>query len=79
VTSIYQSVRTRYKVVLTLLLKVWRSKGKHPLKFPTATANFSTSFHTATTVVKWHKIGKLSRDWELGIGNWELKRGGGEN
>ncbi|MCC5646486.1 hypothetical protein LC607_26935 [Nostoc sp. CHAB 5824] len=26
------------------------------MKFPTATANFSTSFHTATTVAEWHKI-----------------------
>ncbi|MEH1922524.1 hypothetical protein [Nostoc sp.] len=41
------------------------------MKFPTATTNFSTSFHTATTVAQWHKIG----DWGLGIGDWGLGTG----
>ncbi|MBN3961715.1 hypothetical protein [Nostoc sp. NMS8] len=39
------------------------------MKFPTATTNFSTSFHTATTVAQWHKIG--IGDWGLGIGYWK--------
>lgn len=69
-TSIYQFVRTRYNIVPIFWLKVRRSKGKHPLKLPTATANFSTSFHTATTIAKWHKIANLK--WEVGIG--DLKR-----
>ncbi|WP_334729348.1 hypothetical protein [Nostoc sp.] len=41
------------------------------MKFPTATTNFSTSFHTATTVAEWHKIGDLG----LGIGYWVLGTG----
>jgi len=65
VTSIYQSVGTRHKIVLIFWLKVRLGKEKHPLKFPKATANFSTSFHTATTVAEWHKIG---------IGDWVQKR-----
>ncbi|MEH2035218.1 MAG: hypothetical protein V7K87_02370 [Nostoc sp.] len=44
------------------------------MKFPTATANFSTSFHTATTGAEWHKIG--IGDWGLGTGDWELGIGG---
>ncbi|WP_174707964.1 hypothetical protein [Nostoc sp. TCL240-02] len=42
------------------------------MKLPTATANFSTSFHTATTIAKWHKIANLSAKWGLGIGEWGM-------
>ncbi|WP_143874180.1 hypothetical protein [Nostoc sp. 'Peltigera malacea cyanobiont' DB3992] len=45
------------------------------MKFPTATANISTSFHTATTGAEWHKIGEWGvgiGDWGLGTGNWGL-------
>lgn len=61
VTSIYESVGIRHKIIPILLLKIRRGKETHPLKFPTATANFSTSFHTATNVAQWHKI--LSGEW----------------
>ncbi|MCC5664743.1 hypothetical protein LC653_12635 [Nostoc sp. CHAB 5784] len=43
------------------------------MKFPTATANFSTSFHTATTVAEWHKI----REWGVGSGEWGDEGAGG--
>ncbi|WP_334882871.1 hypothetical protein [Nostoc sp.] len=60
VTSIYQSVGRRHKIALILLSKVRRGKEKHPLNFPTPTANFLTSFHIATNVAQWHKILTLS-------------------
>ncbi|MEH2350140.1 MAG: hypothetical protein V7K55_19500 [Nostoc sp.] len=61
--------RDKAQIVPILLLKVRWSKGKHPLKFPTAAANFSTSFHTATTAAKWHKIDNGIGDWGLGTGD----------
>ncbi|MEH2382116.1 MAG: hypothetical protein V7K27_25040 [Nostoc sp.] len=40
------------------------------MKFPTATANFLTSFYIATNVAQWRKI--LNGEWGMGNGEWGM-------